>query len=83
MATTITSILNALLISKMETEISGLHPFQEYTPEDINRATYIQVNPDDADWQLGYDDIQALEFETLSEYLDCYLSEPNIPVYIY
>lgn len=80
---TVTSPLNTILINEMETEIPGLEPFQEYTPEQIQKATYIQVNPDDANWQLGFEDIVALEFETLEEYLDCPLSNPHIPVYIY
>lgn len=80
---TIASLINTILINEMETPIPNLQPYWEYSLEQIQKATYIQVNPDDCTWQLGYEDIEALEFDTLSEYLDCTLSNPHIPVYIY
>lgn len=62
---------------------SGIFPMEivpqyPYTPEEIAQATYILINPDDLNYQLGFEkDIPAECWEFHSTNID------NLPLFIY
>ena len=59
-----------------------LQPFQEYTPEEIAKATYIYINPDDANWQLGFKKMNAIPREAWIHLEDIH-PDLEIPIFIY
>lgn len=36
-------------------DIPNLTSFEDYTPEKLENMTYIYINPDDQNWQPGYE----------------------------
>lgn len=75
-----TQELHKILIQDTPNYLEELTPFKEYTEEEIEKATYIYINPDDQNWQLGYENpipVEAYEnFEGNIQY-------KNLPIFIY
>lgn len=36
-------------------DMPNLTSFEDYTPEELQNMTYIYINPDDQNWQPGYE----------------------------
>lgn len=75
-----TQELHKILIQDTPNYLEELTPFQEYTPEEIERATYIYINPDDQNWQLGYENPIPVE---AFENFEGNISYKNLPIFIY
>ena len=57
--------------------LEQLAPKQEYSEKDIDKATYIHIDPDDQLWELGYGNpIPVKASEDNPEY-------KNFPIFIY
>lgn len=55
-----------------------LYPFKNYTPEQLENMTYIWINPDDQNWQPGY------ETEIPQEAYDFQVTTlNNLPIFVY
>lgn len=81
-----TQELTSRITSEISQDMPSLTAAQEYTDAQIQAATYIYINPDDQRWELGFEDTEALEFDTLSDYLDGsldYSDIPLLPIYIW
>lgn len=75
-----TKELHSILIQDTPNYLEELTPFQEYTPEQIEQATYIYVNPDDQNWQLGFENPIPVE---AYENFESNISYKNLPLFIY
>lgn len=75
-----TKELHSILIQDTPNYLEELTPFQEYTPEQIEQATYIYVNPDDQNWQLGFENPIPVE---AYENFEGNISYKNLPLFIY
>lgn len=63
-------------------DLPNITPFEEYTPKELENITYIYINPDDQNWQPGYETETPAEAE-LYRAGDITLNGQSIPVYIY
>lgn len=75
-----TKELHSILIQDTPNYLEELTPFQEYTPEQIEQATYIYINPDDQNWQLGFENPIPVE---AYENFESNISYKNLPLFIY
>lgn len=84
-----TQKLNTKIKEVISQDLEELNPYRDFTDEEIKKATYIYINPDDQTWQLGFEPELGLETEDyLDTWLDC--SEfpilprfPILPIFIY
>lgn len=63
-------------------DLPNITPFEEYTPKELENITYIYINPDDQNWQPGYEKEIPAKAE-LYRAGDITLNGQSIPVYIY
>lgn len=60
----------------------NITPFEDYTPEELENMTYIYINPDDQNWQPGYE--KEIPQEAEAYHIGSLLiSTTQYPLYVY
>lgn len=81
----INDVIRDIYNSKCPGYYLDINPFQTYTEDEINKATYIYFNPDDQNWQLGFESPEELEAANIEDCKDTEITinNHNLPIYIY
>lgn len=62
--------------------LEDMAPFKNYTPQELENITYIVINPDDQNWQPGFE--EEITPEAADYHVgDIEISNHKIPVYVY
>ena len=63
-------------------DMPNLTSFEDYTPEELENMTYIYINPDDQNWQPGYEKEIPAEAEIYLAGLIT-INQVSYPIYVY
>lgn len=63
-------------------DIPNLTSFEDYTPEELENMTYIYINPDDQNWQPGYEKEIPQEAEAYRAG-QITIDQVSYPIYVY
>lgn len=63
-------------------DLPNLTPFRDYSPEELENITYIYINPDDQNWQPGYETEIPQEAEDYRAG-QIIINQSSYPIYIY
>lgn len=63
-------------------DLPNITPFEDYTPEELENMTYIYINPDDQNWQPGYEKEIPAEAEDYRAG-QIIINQVSYPIYIY
>lgn len=55
-------------------------PQYQYTPEEIQKGNYVLINPDDQNWQLGFEPDEEIPDEAYEYQLDEFLDYSDMPL---
>lgn len=57
--------------------------FEDYTPEELENMTYIYINPDDHNWQPGYEKEIPEEVDIIYRATLITINQVSYPIYLY
>ena len=76
-----TQELHKIIYQDTPNYLEELTPLKEYTEEEIEKATYIYINPDDQTWELGFENPVPVEaYENFEANLTAW---KDLPIFIY